>query len=155
MAQGVTSPLVGPRFDGDDDSDVADSTARRNGYAEPAAILLARAERGEIQGFACATTVTTVFYLARKAVGRELARGQVGDLLSILNVAPVNRAVLERAAESEIDDFEDAVIVEPARQVQVRAILTRNERDFAKSSIPVYSPIALPALLDTSSSPRA
>ena len=55
-------------------------------FAEPAAILLARAERGEIQGFACATTVTTVFYLARKAVGRELARGQVGDLLSILNV---------------------------------------------------------------------
>ena len=124
-------------------------------FAEPAAILLARAERGEIQGFACATTVTTIFYLARKAVGRELARGQVGDLLSILNVAPVNRAVLERAAESEIDNFEDAVIVESARQVQARAILTRNERDFVKSPIPVYSPISLPALLDASSSPRA
>ena len=123
-------------------------------FAEPAAILLARAERGGIQGFACATTVTTIFSLARKAVGRERARSQVANLLSILDVAPVNRAVLERAARSEIDDFEDAVIVESARQVDARVILTGNERDFAKSPIPVHSPISLPALLDTSS-PRA
>ena len=134
---------------------ILDVLLERLPFAEPAAMLLAKAERGEIQGFACATTVTTIFYLARKAVGRELARGQVGDLLLILDVAPVNRAVLERAAESEIDDFEDAVIVESARQVQARAILTRNERDFAKSPIPAYSPNSLPALLDTLSSPRA
>ena len=133
---------------------ILDVLLERLPFAEPAAILLARAERGGIQGFACATTVTTIFYLARKAVGRELARRQVADLLSILNVAPVNRAVLERAARSEIDDFEDAVIVESARQVEARVILTRNERDFAKSPIPVHSPISLAALLDTSS-PRA
>ena len=134
---------------------ILDVLLERLPFAEPASILLARAERGGIQGFACATTVTTIFYLARKAVGRELARSQVTDLLSILDVAPVNRAVLERAARSEIDDFEDAVIVESARQVEARVILTRNERDFAKSPIPVHSPISLPALLDASSPPRA
>lgn len=124
-------------------------------FAEPAAILLARAERGEFQGFVCATTVTTIFYLARKAVGREHARRQVADLLSILDVAPVNRAVLDRAAQSEIGDFEDAVIVESARQVQIQVILTRNERDFAKSPISAHSPSSLSAFLDTPSSPRA
>ena len=118
-------------------------------FSEPAAKLLSRAERGEIQGFVCATTITTIFYLARKAVGRTHARRQVGDLLSILDVAPVNRAVLEGAAQSEIGDFEDAVIVESARQVQAQIILTRNERDFARSPIPVHSPSSLPALLDT------
>ena len=81
--------------------------------------------------------------------GRTHARRQVGDLLSILDVAPVNRAVLEGAAQSEIGDFEDAVIVESARQVQAQVILTRNERDFARSPIPVHSPSSLPALLDT------
>ena len=134
---------------------ILDVLLERPPFAEPAAILLARAERGGIQGFACATTVTTIFYLARKAVGNDLARRQVGDLLSILNVAPVNRAVLERAVESQVDDFEDAVIVESARQVQAQVILTRNERDFARSPIPVHSPISLPALLDASSSPRS
>ena len=128
---------------------ILDVLLERPPFSEPAAKLLSRAERGEIQGFVCATTITTIFYLARKAVGRTHARPQVGDLLSILDVAPVNRAVLEGAAQSEIGDFEDAVIVESARQVQAQVILARNERDFARSPIPVHSPSSLPALLDT------
>jgi len=54
---------------------------------------------------------------------------------------------------SEIDDFEDAVIAESARQVHARVILTRNERDFARSPIPVYSPMSLPALLGAAATP--
>ena len=126
---------------------ILDVLLERPPFAEPVANLLARAERGEVQGFVCATTVTTIFYLSRKALGRESARRQIGDLLSILDVAPINRAVLERAAQSEIDDFEDAVIVESARQVQAQVILTRNERDFAKSPIAVHSPSSLPVFL--------
>ena len=134
---------------------ILDVLLERLPFAEPAAHLLAQAERGQIQGFACATSITTIFYLARKSLGWADARRQVAHLLSILDVAPVNRAVLERAARSEIDDFEDAVIAESARQVNAQVILTRNERDFARSPIPVHSPISLPALLGGSVSPSA
>lgn len=134
---------------------ILDVLLERLPFAEPAAHLLAQAERGQIQGFTCATSVTTIFYLARKSLGGDSARRQVADLLSILDVAPVNRAVLERAARSGIDDFEDAVIVESARQVDARVILTRNERDFARSPIPVHSPLSLPALFGHSASPPA
>ena len=134
---------------------ILDVLLERLPFAEPAAVLLTEAERGQIQGFVCATSVTTIFYLARKSLGRDSARRQVADLLSILDVAPVNRAVLERAARSGIDDFEDAVIAESARQVQARVILTRNERDFAKSPIPVHSPMSLQALPRHSPSPQA
>ena len=133
---------------------ILDVLLERLPFAEPAAHLLAQAERGQIQGFACATSITTIFYLARKSLGRDDALRQVADVLSILDVAPVNRAVLERAARSGIDDFEDAVIAESARQVNVQVILTRNERDFARSPIPVHSPISLPALLGGSATPR-
>ena len=133
---------------------ILDVLLDRPPFSEPAANLLSRAERGEIQGFACATTVTTIFYLVRKAAGLSDARRRIGDLLSVLDVAPVNRAVLERAASSGIGDFEDAVIVESARQVDARVILTRNERDFAKSSISVHSPESLLALLDAVSGER-
>ena len=120
-------------------------------FSEPAAKLLSRAERGEIQGFACATTATTIFYLVRKASGLPDARRRIRDLLSILDVAPVNRAVLENAASSGIGDFEDAGIAESARQMGVQVILTRNERDFSKSPISVHSPKSLLALLDMAS----
>lgn len=129
---------------------ILDVLLERLPFAEPAAILLAQAERGQIQGFACATSITTIFYLARKSLGAADARLQIADLLSILDIAPVTRAVLERAVQSDIDDFEDAVVAESARQVNAQVILTRNEKDFARSPIPVHSPISLPALLGSS-----
>ena len=64
---------------------VLDVLLDRPPFSEPVAQLLSQAERGEIQGFACATTVTTIFYLVRKAVGLPDARRHVGDLLSILS----------------------------------------------------------------------
>ena len=133
---------------------ILDVLLERQPFAEPAAMLLARAERGEIQGFVCATTATTIFYLACKVLGRSHARRQIADLLSILDVAPVNRAVLEHAVRIEIDDFEDAVIVEAARQVEAQVIVTRNERDFARSPVSVHSPISLSGLLAATSPQR-
>ena len=68
-------------------------------------------------------------------------------LLSILEVAPVNRTTLERAAESAVGDYEDAVVIEAARQANATCIVARDEGDFARSALPVYSPVALIGLL--------
>lgn len=119
----------------------------RTPFADHAADLLSRADRGEIQGVACANSFTTIFYLVQKAVGLADARRHIAALLSILEVAPVNRATLEQAAESNVGDFEDAVIVEAARQTNAECIVTRNERDFADSPVPVHSPATLLSLL--------
>lgn len=133
---------------------VLDVLLRRRPFDEPAAELLSRAERGDIQGYICATVVTTIFYLARKAVGLAEARRQVRTILSILDVAPVTGAVLHDAAESDMSDFEDAVVAASARHVQVGAIATRNVRDFAKAPVSVYSPASLLVLLDASAKER-
>ena len=127
---------------------VLDVLLRRRPFDGPSGELLSRAERNDVQGYICASVVTTIFYLAHKAVGREAARGQIRTILAILDVAPVTRAVLQEAMESNMTDFEDAVVAASARQAQVQAIATRNERDFAKATVSAYSPAALLALLD-------
>lgn len=119
----------------------------RGPFAASAADLLSRADRGEIQGLACADSFTTIFYLMQKALDREAARRHISSLLSVLDVTPVNRATLEHAAESGLRDFEDAVVVESGRQADVDCIVTRNERDFAGSTVTVHSPRSLLALL--------
>ena len=55
---------------------VLDLLLARQPHVETAAALVARVERGELTGCLCATTVTTIFYLASKAVGAEAARAQ-------------------------------------------------------------------------------
>jgi len=116
-------------------------------FADAAADLLSRADRGQIDGLACATSVTTIFYLVQKALDKPKARHHVASLLSILEVAPVNRTTLERAIASDVTDYEDAVVVEAARQAHAACIVTRDESDFAKSPVPAHSPQALIGLL--------
>jgi len=80
-----------------------------------------------------------VYYLASKKSGATLALGEIRKLLTFFEVAPVNRHVLESALVAGFEDFEDAVIHEAACHVGADAIVTRNQKDFKKSRIPVYS----------------
>jgi predicted nucleic acid-binding protein len=108
-------------------------------FSDSAVELFSKIENGTIIGYLCGTTVTTVYYLVSKAVGAARARDEMAKLLKIFDVAPVNRQVLESALAADFADFEDAVIHEAACHAGVDAIVTRNQKDFRKSRIPVYS----------------
>ena len=70
--------------------------------------------QGSFWGYACATTITTLSYLCRKVVGKAKAEQLIRTLLSILDVASVNRRVIEKALQANFGDFEDAVLNEAA-----------------------------------------
>ena len=93
------------------------------------------------------------FLLVEQVVGVPNAREHIRALLSILGVAPVTRAVLEGANVSPVGDFEDAVICESAWQINAQAILTRDEKGFRESRIPVHSPTSLLVILDSERPP--
>jgi predicted nucleic acid-binding protein len=126
---------------------VLDVLLDRKPFAGPAAELFSRVESGEMKGFLCATTITTIHYLATSVVGKSQARKEIRKLLRLFEVAPVNRIVLESALERRMNDFEDAVIYEAARQIDTQAVVTRDARGFKKSQIPVYTPIELVKML--------
>ncbi len=123
------------------DTDVTlDLLLDRRPHSEVAALLFSKAERGEINGFLCATTVTTLHYLVSRSLGKNRAKASLKKLLSFLDVAPVDRSVVELALEGKGRDFEDDVISQAASGIGARAIITRNIRDFRKSEVPAYAP---------------
>lgn len=126
---------------------VLDVLLDRQPHAAAAARLMAHAHDGRIEGLVGATTVTTIHYLAEKAVGTARARRHVGVLLAILDVAPVSRATLVSALALKFADFEDAVLHEAAREAGAAGIVTRDAEGFARSRLPVYSPAELQRLL--------
>jgi len=107
------------------------------GYAE---ILFSKVEHAEITGYLCATTITTVHYLLAKALDEKRALSHIRTLLSLFEIAPVNRLVIDKAIENGFSDFEDAILCEAANHAGASYIVTRNTVDFKKSDIPVYSP---------------
>lgn len=122
---------------------VLDVLLERRPFVDAAAQVFAMVEESRIEGFLCATTVTTVDYLLGQSLAPAKARETLQKLLNLFEIAAVNRPVLEQAMHSRIPDFEDAVLEQAARLVGADAVVTRNGKDFAKASIKVLDPIEL------------
>jgi predicted nucleic acid-binding protein len=131
---------------------VLDLLMDRMPYSDAAVELFSKVENGTIIGYLCGTTITTVYYLASKTVGAERAQAEIKKLLSLFEVAPVNRHVLESALVVDFNDYEDAVIHEAACHVGADAIVTRNQKDFKKSRISVYTSEEMARILTSQNS---
>lgn len=119
---------------------VLDLLLDRKAFVTESLAMVDLVERGAVTGLLCATTVTTLAYLAGKSVGKQQASRQIRQLLSLFEIAPVTRAVLDGALASKAPDFEDAVLAEAAHQAGAQAIITRNLRDFAHSPVRAHTP---------------
>ncbi|MBC2717660.1 MAG: PIN domain-containing protein [Desulfobacteraceae bacterium] len=126
---------------------ILDVLLDRKPFSEPASQLLTLVERGEISGIICATTVTTIHYLSTKVLGENKSQSQIKDLLTLFEIASVNRTVIEEALKSKFSDFEDSVIFQAAHHAGAEAIVTRDPKGFKKSKLPVFNPIELLKIL--------
>jgi hypothetical protein len=62
-------------------------------------------------------------------------------------VIAINEEILTKALSSEIDDFEDAVIEVSSKENDAEYILTRNIKDFKKSTVKSITPEELLTIL--------
>ncbi|MEO7083493.1 MAG: PIN domain-containing protein [Gemmatimonadaceae bacterium] len=126
---------------------VLDVLLARAPHAAAATTLFVYVARKSLDGLLCATTLTTIFYLAAKASTSAKARRHVRTLVALFDVAVVTRSVVADALEAGFKDFEDAALHEGARQAGTSAIVTRNPSDFAASKLQIYSPAKLLRLI--------
>ncbi len=119
---------------------ILDVLLDREPFVYDSLYLLSKVEQSEITGFVCATTITTIHYLASKTLGADQALRHINSLLSLFVIAPVNRIVIENAINSKFNDFEDAVLHAAAQHAGAKYIVTRNSIDFKKSQLSVFEP---------------
>lgn len=126
---------------------ILDVLQKREPFYEMSARVLACVERGQVEGWIAAHSVTTLFYLLARYQSTDLARVVIGDLLSLLSVAPVDQVVIERALPLPYRDSDDAVQMMAAVQVGAGYLVTRNVRDFQAGPLPVLQPAEFLALI--------
>ncbi len=128
---------------------ILDVLLDREPFSRSASALLTKVEKGEITGLVCAASVTTIYYLVNKAYSREKATECIEFLLALMEIAPVNRVVVDTAfKQKRFRDFEDAVIYASAVHSGCSCVVTRNISDFPASEIPVFLPDELLKLLN-------
>ncbi len=117
-----------------------DVMLNRQPFVDLSANLVDSVENSIIEGFLCATTITTIDYLISKAHNREKAKAEIKKLLDLFQISEVNKKVLELSINSKFTDFEDAVQYYSAECVHADGLVTRNTKDYKQTQLSIYSP---------------
>ncbi len=119
---------------------ILDVLLERDGFEASRSILELQESRSHTV-YISGHIVTTFAYLLEhaKVPQAEIIR-QVNWLLQTFPVVATTHDILRSATNSLIDDYEDAVIEQAAVACKALAIVTRNLKDFGKSSVSAITP---------------
>lgn len=126
---------------------VLDLLLDRQPWSSSLAPLIHATSAGEVEVWIAGTTITNVFYVARKLVGLDRARAITAACLENFRIAAVGEAVLRDAISLAGKDFEDDVQIAAARSAGLDGVLTRDPKGFASCPVAVWDPQAFNALL--------
>ena len=85
--------------------------------------------QGEIKGYVTANSITDIYYIAAKRLGKNKTKEKMRDLLKLLEIISVDGHDCFTALDFPISDFEDAVVVACGGKVDIDYIVT-NDKDF-------------------------
>lgn len=123
------------------DSDVClDVLIDREPFADKSKELFSLIYEEKVEGLISSLSVVNIHYFLRKDVREPEAREIIARLKSFVTTLDVTDSIIEQALASPIKDFEDAVQFYTALKAGAENLITRNTKDFKKSSIPVYTP---------------
>ena len=114
---------------------------RSDDFYLPAARLMVKSYNKEVELCCSTLTLATASYFMEKSkvVHAEIFH-KISDMISICELANVDRDVVEKALSSEFTDFEDAMQYFSAEKFGADIIITRNKKDFQNAQLPVYTP---------------
>lgn len=120
---------------------IIDCLCKREPYDKPARLLLALGYAKELDLWFSSSQATDLIYVlsdgGKRSQAQE-AKRVLSGLRRFMHVCAIDEADLDAALVSTWDDVEDALVHQAALKIRASAIITRNKRDFAQSSIPVF-----------------
>ena len=120
---------------------ILDALQSREPWAAAAQDIFRAAACERFTGCITAKACTDIHYLVRRCTHSERAtREALNKLLTLFELLDTAAMDCKRVLASETTDYEDAVMIETALRTKMDCIVTRNERDFRGSTLPVYDP---------------
>ncbi len=93
------------------------------------------------RGYITAKSVADIYYIAHRHTHSDIeARRILQKILSLVNIIDATAEDIIYALQSNIKDYEDAILDASSMRTNVDCIVTRNIKDYKKSSREVYTP---------------
>lgn len=128
---------------------IIDFLQDREPFSHTAKKILQAAAMDIFSGYITAKSTSDIYYLTRKCIHNEKeTRSRLSQLLTMIGMLDSMADDVFNAIDSDIPDFEDAIMIETASRSAIDCIVTRNEKDFKHSPVKIYSPDEFIKLLE-------
>jgi predicted nucleic acid-binding protein len=129
---------------------IIDNALEREPFWNASEQVLSLIEKGTIAGYISASTFSDLYYIIRKARGRDWTLTYLKQLITFCQIATVNQDAIIMAFTTNFQDFEDSIQYSTAVVNKLDAIITRNPQDFPIVTPRIITPEQLIAELTTS-----
>jgi predicted nucleic acid-binding protein len=119
---------------------IVDVALDRDPFFAQSEQIVRLAEVRQIEGYISASTFGDLYYIIRKARGKDWTLQFLQRMDRIWQVATVDRAVVAMALTLNFGDFEDAIQYSTAVINHLDAVVTRNPQDFVGAALPIMTP---------------
>ena len=118
---------------------ILDLLGKRMPFFYPIAKIATLAEQGKFTLVVSALSYSTVNYILEKHENHDVVMSKLRKFKIISKISSLSELVVEKALNSDFEDFEDALQYFCALQLECDVLLTRNAKDFKNSVIPVMT----------------
>ena len=128
---------------------VIDVLQNRKGFGDDAQKIFLAVANKWFDGFLTAKSIADIYYLTHRHTHSDKdTRKVLNTLFQLFELLDTTGIDCRRAISSDILDYEDAVMVESAVRAGIDCIVSRNLKDYSKSTVPVYSPAEFLKLIE-------
>ena len=118
---------------------VIDLLTKRGPFYQPAARVFSLAADKKIDLYISPVLISNLFYILRKALGREEAVNAIRKLRVLAKVVTIGEEIVDLVLSSKFKDIEDGFQYYGALQEKIGILLTRNTKDFIGKEIVIMN----------------
>jgi len=118
---------------------VIDFLGERENFYQASAKVMTLADKKKIKILTSPTSIANTYYVLAKYENAQIAIEKIRKFKVLCSISKMDDEVIEKSINSDFKDFEDAMQYFSALASNCDLIVTRNEKDFKNSLIPVMN----------------
>ena len=128
---------------------VIDFLADRQPFSLHAAKLFDLTIDGKVIIYISAVSYNNIYYIFRQSLTNNATIKLLEELTEVAEIVNITKAIIKQSLKTDFKNYEDAIQYYCALSIpEIDVIVTRDTKDFKKSTLPVLTPTEALAALD-------
>lgn len=120
---------------------IIDAITLRDYDYQPSKALLYNIVEGKINGYICSKQITDIYYIFKKYFQNEYdIRSNIKKIISLFEILPLIKGDILSCLNTEMKDFEDAILCEVAKENMIPVFITNNIAHFSNAKMLALTP---------------